>query len=208
MNTSKSIRGLALLFFVLLISSRCQAVSLDDLFSLTLAELTRVTITTSTLHDETLHSTPSSISVITSQDIDRLGVFRLEQLMNYIPGFQAYRTDQLGLQTTFSSRGRRLGSAGREVLILLNGLRLNGGWAGGMADIDTYISLENIEQVEFIRGAGSAIYGSNAFLGTINIITKSDNQVEGALGENSFGKAAFGVSKIKIILLVSQLISI
>ncbi len=183
-------RRFATFFFILLSPSYCLAERPDDLYSLTFEELLRIKFTTSTLQEETLLRTPSSVSVFTRQDIDQLGVSRLEEIMNYIPGFQAYRTDVSGLQTTFSSRARRLGSAGREVLILMNGTRLNGDWAGGMADVDTYVSLENVKQIEFIRGAGSALYGSNAFLGVINIITKPDSQVELALGENNFGKVA------------------
>ena len=55
----------------------------------------------------------------------------LEQLMNYAPGYQSYRTDQAGFSHVYSSRSRRGGSDGREVLILYDGLRLNSDWAGG-----------------------------------------------------------------------------
>jgi iron complex outermembrane receptor protein len=60
------------------------------------------------------------------------------------------------------------------VLILLDGQRLNTDWAGGAGLYNSLLATENIERVEFIRGPGSALYGSNAFLGVVNIITARD----------------------------------
>ncbi len=79
-----------------------------------------------------------------------------------------------------------IGTSGREVLVLIDGQRIYNDWNGGMAYTSPMISLANIKRAEFIRGPGSAIYGSNAFLGVVNIVTVRDvNEVSLSYGENN-----------------------
>lgn len=161
-----------------------------SLYELSLSELTQVKVTTSTLHDETLASVPSSLSVYTRQDIRRLGIKHLNQLINLIPGYQGNRADDSTLSYSVSSRGRRIGSSGREILVLVNGQRLNNDWTGGASQHTNLISIENIERVEFIRGPGSSLYGSNAMMGVINIITRSENEAIAEIGTDGFRHAS------------------
>lgn len=157
---------------------------MDAAFDLSLKELMSIKITGATLSEENLLSVPTAVTVISSGEIKRLGFTRLDQLMNFIPGYQSYRTDSHSQSYVFSSRGRRVGNAGREVLILLNGMRVNDDWSGGGSSKEPAISLVNVERVEFMRGPGSAIYGSNAFLGVINIITNKDKKIIIGFGEH------------------------
>jgi len=90
--------------------------------------------------------------------------------MNHVPGYQSYRTDHSN--ATFSSRSRRLTLGTREVLLLLDGQRLNHDLAGDW--LNSGFSLGNVERVEYLRGGWVAIYGANAFLGVVNIITASN----------------------------------
>jgi iron complex outermembrane receptor protein len=173
---------------LLLVLPYCCAVAfaddMDVAFDLSLEELMQIKITGATLSEENLLSVPSAVTVISSTEIERLGFTRLDQLMNFIPGYQSYRTDSNSQSYVFSSRGRRIGNAGREVLILLDGMRINDDWAGGSTSKEPVISLANVERVEFMRGPGSAIYGSNAFLGVINIITNKDKKIFTRLGDH------------------------
>ena len=58
---------------------------------------------------------------------------------------------------------------------------------GGKVSIDLTLTADDIERIEVIRGPGSALYGSNAFLGVLNIITQtSDKQLTISLGENGY----------------------
>lgn len=161
-----------------------------DLYALSLQELMEVKVTTSTLHDETLKSVPSSMTVYTRDDIHRLGLTNLNQLINLVPGYQGNRTDDSTLSFSLSSRGRRIGSTGREVLVLINGQRMNNDWNGGAGQHSNLIPIENIERVEFIRGPGSSLYGSNAMTGVINIITRSDREVVAETGNNGHRHAS------------------
>jgi iron complex outermembrane receptor protein len=78
----------------------------------------------------------------------------------------------------------------REVLVLVDGQRMSNAFTSGAAFVTPLISMENVKRVEVIRGPGSALYGSNAFLGMVNIITdKSLNNVEAAAGSFDGGRA-------------------
>jgi iron complex outermembrane receptor protein len=156
------------------------------IFGLSLEELMQIKVTGSTLTEETLKKVPSSVTVFTRKEISRLGIDTLEELMNFVPGFQSYRQGEHPQHRGFSSRGRKIGVTGREVLVLKDGERISNSLNTGMALTSPLIPLANIKQVEFIRGPGSAIYGSNAFLGVVNILTVRDvNEVSLSYGENN-----------------------
>jgi len=142
----------------------------EDLLALSLEELMQVKVISSTLTEESLKTAPSSITVFTHKQIQQLGINTLEELMNHVPGYQSYRSDN-GV-ASYSARSRRIANGNREVLILMDGQRLNRDALGIPAVLD--FATSNIERVEFIRGPGSAIYGANAFLGVVNIITARD----------------------------------
>lgn len=161
------------------------ASDMEQLLTLSLAELGRVKVVTATLQEETLQSAPASITVYTRKQIRALGISRLEALMNYVPGFQSARSDDSSFQRSYSSRGRALGSSGREVLVLIDGKRINSDFTGGAGFHDGGISLDNVERVEFIRGPGSSLYGSNAVMGVINVITRSEREATAHIGSDA-----------------------
>ncbi len=162
------------------------------LLNLTLEELLQIKVVGSTLAEESLHSVPSSVTVVTHAQIRQLGVNTLEELMNHVPGYQSYRSDNaIG---SYASRSRLLVNSAREVLLLLDGQRLNHDMFGS-AFFDRELSLENVARVEFIRGPGSAIYGANAFLGVINVITATDlNEAALSGGSHQQQQAILNVS--------------
>lgn len=170
-------------FVALLLSSvvvplvHAQEFTLDELLDMDLADLMKIKITSSTLTEESLKTVPASMTVYTRSDIRRLGIKSLAELVNFVPGYQAYRSDSETLSRGMSNRGLGSGSGSNQILVLIDGQRLNDEWNGGIGRANSLISLENIERVEFIRGPGSAIYGSNAMTGVINIMTRSDREL-------------------------------
>lgn len=142
-----------------------------DLFNLSLEELSNVLITGSTLTEKSIRDVPSAVTVFTRKEINKLPVSTVEELVNLIPGFQSYRSSDFGDLPVLSIRGRRTGYTNREMLILLNGMRIDEYFAGGSNLVFANIPLANLAQVEFIRGPGSAVYGSGAYTGVINLIT-------------------------------------
>ncbi len=162
--------------------------SMDNLLSMTLEELTRVEITGSTLTPESINSVPSAVTVYTYQQIKRMGLDSLDELINIVPGFQSYRSTRSSINMATSSRGRRIANAGAEILLIIDGQRLNDPRTGGSFLLTPKLPLMQIERVEFIRGPGSAIYGSNAMLGVVNIITRSGVNEVGISG-GSFNRS-------------------
>jgi len=157
--------------------------SLDELFELSLEDLLKIKVTTSTKHDETLLSVPSAVTIVQADEIRRYGVRYLHQLMKFVPGYQTYRVDSSAVGYVVSNRGRRSGSGG-QLLILMNGMRLNEDMSGGAIARSQLFGLDNVERVEFIRGPGSSLYGSNAFMGVINIITERAKELKAEIGSH------------------------
>ncbi|MBV1909193.1 MAG: TonB-dependent receptor [Kangiellaceae bacterium] len=145
-----------------------------DFYSLTLEELLQVKVTSSTLTSESLLDVPSAMTIFTASEIQKYGFNYLDELMVMVPGYQSYRSSVSSLVNMNSSRGRRIGAASSEILVLIDGHHMNDAITGSAFFGPAKIPLFNIEQVEFIRGPGAAIYGSNAMMGVINIITKKE----------------------------------
>jgi len=163
---------------------------------MSLEELMQVDITGSTLTPEKLSKVPSAVTVFTYQQIQQMGLDNLDELVNLVPGFQSYRVTRSPIGYPISSRGRRVSNASAEILILVDGQRKNDPRTSGTAIVTPKLPLMNIERVEFIRGPGAAIYGSNAMLGVINIITRSDvNEVSVGLGSFNRRQAYFLASQ-------------
>lgn len=167
----------------------------DDLFEISLGELSQLVITGATLHEESFRSVPASVTVYSKEEIRQLGVTRLSQLMNYVPGFQSQRNDQSSVSDAYSARGIRFDGSGREILILLDGQRLNSDWGGGSSLRTGMIDLYLADRVEFIRGPSSPLYGSNAFIGIVNITTKASNEVDVGLGLNDAYHTSFSFAR-------------
>ncbi|MCH7749770.1 MAG: TonB-dependent receptor, partial [Acidobacteria bacterium] len=139
-----------------------------------------------------LEEAPGVISVITREDIRRLGLRTLEQILELLPGIEVL-TDGVGRGRIFV-RGIGSGNSSQNVLVLFDGHRLNDEATGGASQINLDIVVDNIERVEIIRGPGSALFGANAFLGVINIVSQTAATFEGfevsTLG-GSFGSSQF-----------------
>lgn len=182
----RKIRALALswlicLFFSTGVYSKEQD-ELEQLLKLSLKDLFEVEVTSSTLTSMELKTAPSAITVFTQKQIRNLGVDYLYELINFAPGFQTFRQGANSIQHYHSARGHRSSASSREVLILIDGIRINREFDNASAI--PMISLHNVEKVEFIRGPGSALYGSNAFLGVIDIKTnKQMNVMQLSVGE-------------------------
>lgn len=168
---SRASAGLVLLCVAALNSSAfaMHGLPAEDLYSMSLQELMELEISSSTLTSKTLLSVPASVTVFTRDQIRDMGADYLYELINFVPGFQAFRQGADGMQYFHSARGHRTSVKSREVLILVDGVRMIREADNGEAI--PMLSLYNVAKVEFIRGPGSAIYGSNAFLGVINIET-------------------------------------
>jgi outer membrane receptor for ferrienterochelin and colicin len=164
----------------------------DDLFSMSLEELLQVKVTGSTLTQENLLTVPAAVTVFSHEEIKRMGLDYLDELANLVPGFQSYRSAQSPLENPISSRGRLNSLEAPEVLVMVDGQRVDGPRSNGTTVAYPKYTLAYIERVEFIRGPGSAVYGSNAMMGVINIITRS-NVNEASIAAGSFNRKSLNV---------------
>jgi len=144
-------------------------------------------IVTAPSADSSLRQVPHSVSVITADDIARSPASSVTDLLS--------REANLNLQSYYGSDKkatvdmRGIGdTAGSNVLIMLDGVRLNELDLSG-ADL-TAVPLSQIERIEIVRGGGAVRYGNGAVAGVINIITKrgaSPNSLELQIGRGSYG---------------------
>src|SRR5439155_15960251 len=82
-----------------------------------------------------------------------------------------------------------LGNYGNRVLVLLDGQPTNDDWIGSSyVGNDARTDLEDIERIEVVRGPGSVLYGTNAFSGVVNLVTRD-------VGDKTSGEAGVGVSE-------------
>ncbi len=155
----------------------------QDLFSLSFEDLLNVQVDIASKTSETLSSVPSTMSVFSRKQIQALGVDNAYEVMNFVPGMQSTRGDWVGAVPKDHARGVYLDSG--NVLVMINGERVNESSFGKASVYMPYIPIEVIEKIEFIRGPGSALYGSNAFLGVMNIVTsKERNALQLVVGNN------------------------
>lgn len=144
----------------------------DDL---SLSDLLDVSVVSSK-RSESIADAPSSITVFTAQKFNALGVKTLQDLLQLVPGFDVRRSrEQLQLITV---RGVT-SDLNERLLIMIDGVRLGSINDGGTGKTVRAISLTDVQRVEIIRGPGSALYGSNAFVAVVNVITKKGSETGG-----------------------------
>ena len=119
-------------------------------------------------------SLPGQVSVITSQDLQRLNIQTYSDLFRRIPGLRALNYGQGDIGASLSMRGFRSNN-GSEVCIYVDGVPQNfPSMAAGIAGTSElyWLTPEIIEKIEIVKGPFSAFYGDWALGGSINIITK------------------------------------
>lgn len=127
---------------------------------------------TATKTELTLQKTPSSISVINSEDVKNRSVITFDQVLQNVQSVSINRTSGINV-SSLSIRGSSDvagGGIGNRVLLLLDGRpSLTGDSKGALWSL---IPVSVIERTEVVKGAFSSLYGSSAIGGVINIITK------------------------------------
>ncbi|MCU0404425.1 MAG: TonB-dependent receptor [Chitinophagaceae bacterium] len=112
--------------------------------------------------------TGRNIIVVKGEQIMNLPVNSVDELLRYLPGLEVQARGPMGVQGDISIRG----STFQQVLVVLDGIRINDPLTG---HFNSYIPLPatEIERIEILKGAASAIYGTEAVGGVVHIITKT-----------------------------------
>lgn len=129
-------------------------------------ELDEVVIS-STSTDQPINQIAKLITIISKEEIQRLSPQSIEDILEYVASLDIQTRGSHGVQSDISIRG---GSFDQNA-ILLNGINISNPQTGHYS-FDIPINLSDIEKIEIIHGPSSIIYGSSAFCGGINIITK------------------------------------
>lgn len=126
-------------------------------------------VVTGTRTPKFLKDTPIQTRVITSREIEKTDATNIQDLLQQeLPGVEFSYAMNQQTHLNFSGFG------GQGVLFLIDGERLAG---ETMDDVDfTRLNMDNVERIEIVNGAASALYGSNATGGVINIITKKTDK--------------------------------
>src|SRR5258708_4815693 len=159
-----------------------------ELADLSLAQLMQIeipTVVAASKHEQKVTDAPSSVTIITADEIKRYGYRTLADVLRSVQGFQvSYDRNHAFL----GARGLSLGDFNSRILLLVDGHRVNNNLTDG-AYIDTafILDVDLSDRVEVIRGPGSVLYGNNAFFGVINVITREGKQVNGVEGSFNYG---------------------
>jgi len=125
-----------------------------------------------------LHRAPAVASVITADEIRKMGARTLDEVLETVPGLHVSRSFNR-LNSLYSIRGIHTGN-NPQVQLLINGTQLVDTVTGGRPPTFS-MSVANIKRIEVIRGPGSAVYGADAFAGVIDVITKEADDIKGTV---------------------------
>lgn len=123
-------------------------------------------------------------SVVTRNDIDRWQAKSLTDVMRRLPGVDIAQYGGQGQKSSLFIRGTN----SSHVLVLIDGVRLNQAGVSGSSDL-SQIPISLVQKIEYIRGPRSAVYGSDAIGGVVNIITtreKNGTALSASVGSDGY----------------------
>jgi len=146
-----------------------------DIFELSLEELMNVEVTTVTNKSEKLSEAPATTIVITKEQIQERGYKDLLEVLQELPGIDI---SVAWGDTYFKDywRGYR-NTIGSPYLFMIDGIVYNDLYFNHTTSM-VATPLSNVEKIEVVYGPASSVYGANAFMGVINLITKKDSKQE------------------------------
>lgn len=134
---------------------------------------------------QSMADTPGALTVIDRDTIRATGYRRLPDLLRLVPGFNV--SWQRGWWGVVNYHGLSSELSNR-VLVLIDGRPANSEYFNGGIDwVGQALDLDDIDRIEVLRGSNSAAFGTNAFLGVINIRTRPASQARGVYAQVTRG---------------------
>lgn len=187
-NTRKTPEWRALLLGTLLVSGALHAQTGRDADFLDLLAQENQVFSASR-YVQTIEETPANVSVISREDIKRYGYRSINEALSSLPGVY----DATSQWPALGVRGIAVpGDFGSRILYLVNGMPIYEPTYGGF--FIEYLDMESIERIEFVKGAGSALYGSGAVIAVVNLITRNGQDAAGS--SVALNAASHGTSKL------------
>ncbi len=184
--------GMVLCFWAGLLTATAADLAPTNTLSARLAEMSieqlvnvEVVSVNSLFKKETpLDQAPAAVTVVTSDDLRRLGITEIPEALRMVPGLDVAQIDSH--QWAISSRGFN-GEFANKLLILEDGRTIYGPAYGGVNWGMQDMMIEDLDRIEVIRGPGASLWGANAVNGVVNILSKSAKDTQGLLVSASEG---------------------
>ena len=200
--------GIRLLIFHLLIlqcsmpvlAKESSTPDTEDLFDMSIEELMDMEIVSASKKVETVRETPSNITIVTEQQIKEWGARHLQDVLKRVAGYYMVRDRD---EWVWATRGT-VSDNNQEFLVLIDGHRMSSIDNFGPGQIiELPNDLSNVKRIEIIKGPGSAVWGSGALSGVVNIITKDAADLgelkqhsSVTMGEDDTYKANFQMGRV------------
>jgi len=150
----------------------------SGLVGMSLEDLMAVNVVGASKYEQSQRNVAAAVSIITREEIKTFGWRTIDEALASLPGVYVTHDRQYSY---IGVRGFSIpGDYTTRLLIAINGNRLNEAlYDGGPSAHALPIDIDLVERIEFIPGPGGAIYGQNAMLGVVNIVTRSGATVDG-----------------------------
>jgi outer membrane receptor for ferrienterochelin and colicins len=172
--------------------------SRPDLMDMSLEDLMKVEIDSvygASGYQQKVTNAPASITVITADEIQRYGYRTLADILRNVPGF--YVTYDRNYSYLGERGFGRPGDYNSRVLLLIDGHRTNDNIFGqALIGTEFPLDVDLIDRVEVIRGPNSSVYVASAFLGVINIVTKTAGEQKDLTASGEL--ASYGTYKSRL----------
>lgn len=180
---------------------RLAAQGSDTTATLSLDDLLNTPVSTAARYAQGVREVAGSVTIVTAEDIQRFGYRSLEDVLQSMAGvYASYDRNYAGIGLRGFSRPTDYNN---RILLLIDGHSTNESmWGSAMLGQELVLNLRAVERIEMVRGPASALYGTGAMFGVINIITRSGSALQGGRVEidaGSYGlqsaSAVWGVAR-------------
>ena len=185
-------------FFLLLI---CGALALSATASgqekpASLDDLLEEKVSAASKYEQTERRAPASVTIVTSEDIQLFGYRTLADVLGSVRGF--YVSNDRNYSYVGVRGFSRPTDYNNRILLMINGHTVNENFYGtALLGSEFGLDLSSVEHIEIVRGPGSALYGTGAMLGMVNVILKKGSEASGgsaAVGVGSYGRSSGYIS--------------
>ncbi|MBT5055197.1 MAG: TonB-dependent receptor [Gemmatimonadetes bacterium] len=165
---------------MLLMASSTPHQAEDDLHlaEWSLEDLVTTPVSLASRSEEALFDVSAAVAVVTGEELRRSGVTSVAEALRLVPGMQVARLDASKWAISVRGSNSRFTN---NMLVQIDGRSVYTPVFSGVYWEVQDLLLDNVEQIEVIRGPGATLWGANAFFGVVNIITKSAAKTRGTL---------------------------
>ena len=192
--------GLAMAVVLLLCGTHARAQEDSEaqdptsLKKLSLEELFNLEVTSVSSKAERQSEVAAAVRIVTGDDIQKIGALSLPEALRYVPGVEVARVDSR--QYAITARGFN-GTIANKLLVLIDGRSVYTPLFSGVFWDAQDAFLEDVAQIEVIRGPGATVWGANAVNGVVNVISKPARETRGFLVTGGGGNVERGFGGVR-----------